>query len=352
MAAPEPQRETEPPAEAKLPPGGLWTKLTESTTESPGHLAEQLLLSLRSRNGPQAPTLHDEFMLNQLLARLGLEIEQQVDVETNRFSRRFLHDLFHTYFAGPGTRESTIEGSTYLELGCGSMNPLSLLTVFVLLGAKRAIGVDLDPVHDVSIAARALARTASYLLTDPRLIVGDYPITREQVAHNVRSLDLLKLCQGDPSGLDESLLAFRNESVYELSLDDDSVDGVFSNSFLEHIEDLDRAIEEIARVTRKHGIGCHNIDGEDHGSHTDPDQHPLAFLTVEPERGLVRGCNRLRPLSYLPIFESHGFEILDTQIWGRQPVDDTLRAKFVEPFRSMPLDRLEVSGLIIRIRKL
>jgi SAM-dependent methyltransferase len=343
-------------AEPSQPVPGSLRRDPGSAGAGPGEdiagLAWRLLGALRAAAAPAADrSLHDTFETNQVLSVLDLQIERSVDVPRNRLSRACLRDLFCSYTFFPQWNRFPVAGQTVVELGCGSLNPLSLLLLYVLAGARRGIGVDLDPVQDVQLATRALCRTASYMLLDPRLVVGDYPVSREQAAAYARPLDFMKLLAGDPGGLDPHTLTFANESAASLGLGDGEVDRVLSNSFLEHVPDPRAVIAEMARVTRPGGLVCHHIDGTDHRSHVDPRLHSLAFLQSDPQAALVGGCNRIRPRHYCALLEQHGFQVLHTQVWLRCEVDDRLRSSFVEPYRSMPREDLEVTNLGIWARR-
>jgi SAM-dependent methyltransferase len=286
-------------------------------------------------------------------AALGLELLRRVDVESNRFSRSNTASRFMMYVGADPSYPVSLQGETVVELGCGGRNPLSALFVFVLLGARRAIGVDLDTVADVPEAVRALARSAGWLLTDPRLVVGSFPISREQVAAHLAAtrFDLVKLFAGDPSGVDRDRLDFRQESVTRLGFDDGEVDLCCSTTFLEHVDDVDAAVSEMARVTRRGGRGAHCIDGIDHRSYVDAGVHRLKFLEEEGGGPIFHGCNRIRPRQFAPIFERHGFELRRVIEWGRQEIDAEMQARFVEPFRSMAREDLACTGTTIWVRR-
>lgn len=329
------QRESAPPA---------------SLRDYPSYeLADELLRRVRSGQ----PLTKETFRF-ELFAILGFEIEAHLDQHENRFSRRYAANLFRMFNDFPRGNGLLIRGSTFLEVGCGSLNPMASLSAFVFLGAKRAIGIDLDPPQNPELAARAVARCAAWMLIEPRLITGDLAVPREEIARNIAEtkLDLGKLWAGDPSGIDGDRLIYRQEDVHHLSLEDGAVDCIHSNSVLEHIPDVESAIAELARVTRRGGFGVHLIDGTDHLAYADPRRHPLAFLTVDSGgEEMVGECNRLRPLSFVPMFERHGFKVEFVHVHQRIAVDDELRSTFVEPFRSMQREDLEAAGAIFHLRR-
>jgi SAM-dependent methyltransferase len=307
-------------------------------------LAGALLERIRSSPPPAS------WSLSQLSGILDLELESWACVHQNRFSRQWLADLFAVYTGCP-EHLPPIAGSVVVELGCGGFDPFALLMLFVLLGARRGIGVDLDPVYDARLAARGLARCAMYLLADPPSIAGSFAIEREAIARSLGAFDLDRLWRGDLAGVDRNRLEFRNDSAANLSLGDAEADLLLSNSFLEHVADVDDVIREMARVTRPGGCGVHQIDGMDHAHHGDPARHPLDFLRVETDAAMVGGCNRVRPMGYVRLFEEHGFDVVRTRASQRVAVDEQLRAGFAKPFRSMPTEHLEVAVATLFVRR-
>src|SRR5262245_30605823 len=228
-----------------------------------------------------------------------------------------------------------------------------MMFLFLLLGARRGIGIDLDRIEDDPEAARALARCAGWMLTDPRLVVADFPITREQVAHHLAAtkFDLARLFAGDPGGIDRGRLDFRQESATRLGFGDGEVDLCCSTCFLEHVEDAEATIAEMARITKRGGRGSHSIDGIDHRSYHSSNVRPLEFLEIETADKMFEGTNRMRPRSFVPIFERHGFEVQGVLEWRHEEVDEAKRAKFVEPFRSMAFEDLACAGATVWVRR-
>ena len=304
---------------------------------------------------------------------LQMALEKHLDHHQNHFGTQHLIDLFHRFHgftadvvpleagltrlggyartAGFRARLAPIRAATVVNLGCGVRNPLGYLMVLLLAGARRGIGIDLEMPSDISTAVRAAARSAAFMLLDPRLIVRGYPVARADVVGRLDGFDLRKMFWGDAAGIDETRLAFRRASIHQTGLADGEADLVVSNSLLEHVPELDRAVEELARVTRPGGINAHYIDGADHRSYRDDSLGPLAFLEAESAEELVHGSNRVRPLDYRPLFESRGFEVLHEQRWPPLEITEQLRARLVEPYRSMPADKLAHTQVRFMLRR-
>ncbi len=286
----------------------------------------------------------------QLCGELAVLLDRACDHQDNRFSARRLRGLFKRFHYCNGLPVD-VRGRMVVDLGCGGKNPLAMLMIDVLLGARRGIGIDLESAR-AELALPGMLRAASYMLLDPRLIVGDWPTSREEVARNIGSLDLYSMWGGNAKGLDTERLAFRQESAVPTSLDTGSVDLLYSNSFLEHVANAEEVLAELARVTVPGGWGIHFIDGTDHRRYVEPNTGPLDFLRLAAADGaLVRGCNRIRPLQFAELFRRHGFEVVHVGLWDRRRIDAAERATFVEPFRSMPDALLSVAEAVLYLRR-
>lgn len=291
--------------------------------------------------------------MNEVQLSLGDAICERlaglVDVHLNRFSRTRFFDLFGMFQQDLPHPRPPIQGANYLDLGCGSANPYGFGALMVALGARSATSIDLDPIEDRSRAVRAVRRIVLQLLQDPSSIVREYPITRDQILRNAQGLDLPRLAAGDPAGLGDRL-TYLQRSAYETGMASEAVDVVISNSFLEHVDDLPRLFDEMARVTKRGGYGVHAIDGIDHWSYGDPARGPHDFL-CDPTPGMLHGCNRVRPLEFPAMFEKHGFRVQNVIRRMTTPMPAELRAKLLPPWSGLAQDVLETSYVTLVVRK-
>jgi SAM-dependent methyltransferase len=277
-------------------------------------------------------------------------LAERLEIHANRFSARRLRDLFYGFYRELAEPKPPIRDATFLDLGCGSHNPLGLSFLFAMLGARRSIGVDLEVAQDPARGVRAMARSADVLRTDPARIVMDFPVTREDLDRSLTGFDLARMRSGHEDGIDATRVSFLRESVGSLSLPTASVDVVVSNSFLEHVESIGAALDEIARVTVTGGFGVHRIDCIDHWSYGNASRHPLEFLR-DPRPGMVNASNRIRFHDYPALLESHGFVVQQVLTRRRVPVDESLQASFVSPWREMNREWLEVLDGTIVVRR-
>ena len=338
--------------DASLPAGAL--RRLDATAPSAAPLAaastHELIAALRQRLGAVDRGAATGDLADQL-GLLSMDLEVEFDTFANRFSRRHAHELFA--MAGRFLRSGQLDlrGAVVAELGCGSLNPLGALLVFLLAGARQAHGFDLDPPQDERAATRALARLATYMLAEPALLAPGLGLSRDDVARRFQGFDLIRLWLGDPGGIDAQRLQLHRRAAETTGLATASVDLAYSVSFLEHVADPAATIAELARITRPGGCGVHAIDVSDHHAYGDAKHHPLDFLRQAPGPALVHGSNRLRLPQFVPLFEQHGFTVDELEVHQRIPVDEALHASFAEPFRALPRSDLEALGGMLFVRR-
>ena len=258
------------------------------------------------------------------------------------------------------SRKHGCQPRSVLEIGPG-VN-LGVLFCFVAAGAEHAAGVDIEPLRD---PGPAFYRS----LRDYLVFVGGFSWWRYFATEGVHPGARFPTCEN--LAAPEDILAridYRAPvPVDRLPFADRSVDLVFSIAALEHVPRPAETVAEMSRVLRPGGLAVHEIDVKHHGS-----ADPLAFLSwseadyLEKARpygegrsleGILAGawrgevfCNRLRRSDWQALFEDRGFEVLEVETV--LAVDPALvqRERFVEPFRSRPLDDLAVLSFRIVAR--
>jgi SAM-dependent methyltransferase len=294
---------------------------------------------------------HDFEQHLHLLSQLHTVSGALMDQPENRTS--VAHFAAHFQFVRHCWRNHAIPiaGATHVDIGCGSANPLARLFTHLMLGAHRVVGVDLDRPAAPADAARCLARLAAAAILDPTRLFGDYPITGHVLLANLYGFDLAKLQRGDPDGIDASRATLLHVPIEATGLASASVDLVLSHSVLEHLEDLDSALAELARITRPGGYHIHGIDTIDHRWYGEPHLHPLEFLTLETEQRMVFGCNRIRLVEFPHLFRRHGFELVDHWTQRHARMTPELRARLAAPWRSLRDDELETTWASALLRR-
>lgn len=280
--------------------------------------------------------------------RLATALREQLDLHHNRFSRTRYRDLFASLYLNAAVRPP-IDGATVVDLGCGGVNPGAMAFLFLALGARRGVAIDLDDIADPRVAVRSLADVASMLVIDAKDVAGPAAPPPQQILANLASFDLAKLARGDAAGLDGERIGFLQESAYRTSLATGEADFVFSVSFLEHVDDPAAAARELARITKPGGVNSHVIDLLDHRSYWKACD-PLEFLR-EGGTGSRDGCNRLRRSEFEALFRAHGFVVLECRTLVATKVDAARRASFAEPWRSMSQEDLDATLIRMVVRR-
>ncbi len=286
-----------------------------------------------------------------VLLRLQDAIESAVDTQQNRFSMSLAAVQMKNIRYAHYKYGLPLAGAVHVDFGAGAISPAQRMFTHLMLGVRQAHLVELDPIPDVGAVLQSLARLMGETLIDPQRLFADLPITRELILTNMRGFDFAKLRKGDLEGVDPTRLMLHSCLLERAPIGPASVDVVVSNSVMEHVPDPDAAVAAMARITRSGGFGLHGIDTIDHRWYGNPSLPPFEFLTLESKESIVHGCNRLRICDYPAIFERHGFAVLELSQSNPLPMADEVRARLLEPWRSMPAaDLLHSWGMFI-VRK-
>ena len=312
-----------------------------------GVRTEDLVAEIDARLG--TGHLVDKLHTADWLTRLAMRIEVRTDRFDNRLSCSNLVGQMAWLLSHPHWSLATLRDSEFLELGCGNLNPYARCIAAIAVGARRAVAIDLDAIGEPFVAARAALQALQWLHTDPEAILPGLGLSPEIVGPRFAGVDMRRLAIGDPAGLPAELVAYENRDVSRLAHADASVGASLSSAFLEHVPDLDQTLREMARVTRRGGIGTHNIDASDHRAYSDEATHPLEFLTVESNEALVAGSNRLRIFEIHAAFEANGFQVVGTMPHTRTDVPPDIRRRLAPRFRAMTDAQLGTIGVMFQV---
>lgn len=282
--------------------------------------------------------------------RIRDRLEARFDLETNRWSIPAAALLIHFVRDCMQKHRLPVEGAVHVDLGCGSQNPYGRMFLHLLLGAKQAYCMDLDPPQDVAKAVRQLARLATGAMFRPAVLFPHLPVDPVRCMQNVADFDFARIEKGDPSGI-PSRLRHLQRSILDTGLPAASADCVFTNSVLEHMPDLDALMRECARITRPGGYGVHGVDFRDHRHYADANVHTLQFLCEGQGEAMVSGCNRLRRHEVIAACERNGFDVVEAASWDAFAVTPEFRQRLVAPFRAMSDEQLSHRWVSFLVRK-
>jgi SAM-dependent methyltransferase len=320
------------------------TRVNDSVWE----LAKPLLAALDS---PRSNVYLDRQHVLRLLQSLRYRLNDVVNVSENRLAPRCTGQFFgFTHFCAVN-HGLPIRGATYLDFGCGSINPFGRMMALIMAGAWRAGCVELDPLQDPAEAAMSLADMVAAAVLDPKQVFCDLPVRVPDLLANLADFDLKRLAAGDLGGIPKDRLRLFTQPLEECGIPDKMVDVVVSNSVLEHVTDADATLATMAQLVRPGGFAMHGIDTADHRWYGNPKIDRLEFLTEDPNAQMIAGCNRLRLVDFDRLFRKHGFDIVVRMPIAPVPVTPQLRRRLVKPWRDMPDDDLNVTWCNYLLRR-
>lgn len=328
----------------ELHAGSVRTQSAERLEASIYQLATELIARIREADMQQLA--HRDA---RVLGSLSAELELKTRAPSNRYSASKSLVSLHNLQAHPDFEEAWLEGKTYLEFGCGGLNPGGTGVAMLLAGAQKYYSLDLDAIESIPAATRALYTVACAALTDTEGAVFRAPAT--ELLDRIASFDLKKIAAGDATGVDTSRIQHIQKPIQESGLATGEIDVVCSNSVYEHLTDLDTITAELARVMKPGGLAVHAIDGYDHRYYGDPSMSPLAFLTIDSDEPLIHGCNRIPPLAFAEHFERHGFEVRGVLKSQPLDLDDDFLASLAPQFRGLPRRHLTIARARYYLRK-
>ena len=262
-----------------------------------------------------------------------------------------------------------IAGARVLELGSSPRPGLPLTCL--LLGARSVAANNVIPIER-SLPESSCALALLLLGSRPEVTTGRLNVVcGPRDDRGMRTLDR------------EKFRVFAPMPGEELPDEAGEADLVFSFSVLEHVRRPREFLRRAFELTAPGGVHVHTIDLRDHRDFS----RPLEFLRMtadEYEAANGGSENRLRSCEQIELFREAGFEILATRWMDRVPsvakdgttalldwyaarveeiwtagshgeihpwVEDSTRASFEAPWRSMSLEELSAMGVLVVARR-
>jgi hypothetical protein len=135
-----------------------------------------------------------------------------------------------------------------------------------------------------------------------------------------------------------------------------SVDITFSNACFEHLLHSEKAIKQLARISKVGGLGFHQIDFRDHRDY----DKPLEFLTFSnfSFKFILKfsNCcfgNRLRHQDFANLFAKNGFNFtFKADIFADESYLDDVLERSISKFRKMSKEEIAILSGQFRLTKI
>lgn len=231
--------------------------------------------------------------------------------------------VFSIYFDQMKRHRFPIAGKTILNIGSGDL--IGVDALLLLFGANRVISIDLNPgnyCYPHLFDQISFYETLWKILEKEAHISSSPPWSDILFSKNGRTFyntdRLIRLCPTD---------------VGHLPVKDCCIDFSFSNAVLEHVENPESTIKEIARTLTPGGHTMHRVDLRDHRDFS----KPLEFLKPNKPSG---GCNLWRSRQFKSAFERNGLKLADFTVFDACSVTEKERESFQPPFNLIPCNEL------------
>jgi SAM-dependent methyltransferase len=202
-----------------------------------------------------------------------------------------------------------IAGRTFMEIGTGWFPTLPVC--FSLAGAERCLTYDLTPLINWQLTQRMLRRLEQHLPA----IAEATGASRESVHSAWRELAATKSMH---QFLERARIEYRAPGdACRTGLPAESVDIVFSNSVLEHVDEriIGALMRETGRVLKRGGLAIHSVNCGDHYAYFDAGVTQIHYLRFSSRawrlwNNSIQYQNRLRADDFVRIAEDNGLRIV------------------------------------------
>lgn len=251
-------------------------------------------------------------------------------------------------------RGFAIEDRVLFEIGTG-WYPTFPFACY-LAGARRVTTVDLTRHLKPELTIACARQLASSIALIAGVCGVDEARVRERHERLVAALDNAVDLAAASAGV---IVYAAPADATRTSLDNDSIDCIFSNSVLEHVtpDAIDGMFAEAMRILRPGGAMFHSVNCGDHYAYVDRSIHQLHYLRYSDRQwrrwdNAFLYQNRLRAHEFVERAERKGFEIvLDTS----RPTERQMRQLAEMPvhaqFAAIPPERLCITSIDFIARK-
>lgn len=252
-------------------------------------------------------------------------------------------------FVGRLAGHIDLENKVVLDLGCGSVNALGMSSLFFLNGCRETYALDMSYFYEARCAVSLYEMLLECAALSGEWLVEDK--NKDAFLSRLECFDLKILRQGRLSeGLGSAPLHLLSGDMTNTKIET-GVDIMVSQAVLEHVMEFGHAARAMYEAMAPGGVAVHHVDLRDHRAFANPRKyHYWSFLSEGPAwtDGL---CNRLRAVEIRGLFEAVGFEVVDFVGFKKTPPPSDLKRRLAEPYASMPMSEIELTGGEFVLRK-
>jgi cyclopropane fatty-acyl-phospholipid synthase-like methyltransferase len=243
-----------------------------------------------------------------------------------------------------------VQGRTMLEIGTGWTPVLPLC--FALAGARQIHSVDLNRHLAPASVPATLRRLQDHLAALAAATRQEETTVRARYDHVIAGRGPVEMLQR--AGIHYHAPA----DARNTELDDASIDLVFSNSVLEHVDAavLGALMRESRRVVSVDGLVLHSINCGDHYAYADPRITAIHYLRFSARQwrrwnNALLFQNRLRPSDFVAAVAGSGLEIVHRMQTVRQELMAQLHEMPIAlEFRHYPAEELCTTSVTLTAR--
>ncbi len=193
--------------------------------------------------------------------------------------------------------ELKVQDKVCLEIGCGWV--LSYAVIYHLLGAKRIIATDINPMANPARIFDALHHSTTYVIRDVLAAFGEHEAIRDRLDH------LLSIKNFDEKTLEDLGIIYQAPMDFALGKFSEPVDFIYSRSTMNHLPRhlVEPILQNLYDSLKPGGLMTHDIHLEDVKNF---ERAPFAFYEIPmqeylPEYDGLRG-NRIRASQWEELF--------------------------------------------------
>ncbi len=215
-------------------------------------------------------------------------------------------------------KHRTLTHLPFLDLGCGSINPFGVSTIFYLNGWNECWALDINPCN-LKRATEALVDLLKQAILRPEQFA--FLVDKETIRQRALGFNLLALEDGDlKNGLEGKHINYVLSDIgsFVEKLDTTRFGTICSNTVLEHFMQASDAFATLNTITANGGIHYHYIDFVDHRAYSNPEKYDWWSFLEQPRSEVDILCNKIRCSEMLGHIKKAGFNVLD---WEHEEID-------------------------------